>query len=382
MSSNPAPLLSPTESCDSLLHALGWYARDVLDLERLLNVVTVKRRRNLARPIRRRRSAFRDPVICYDFLAMAWLGATRLSHIERHLEGRRDLARALGLPRFCDHTTAHNFLNAFHVTHLRQLDEANARLLRRHGASPSQLAPILDVDLARRVVRRPGRRDRTYQWAVAFCAGEAVAQQLSPQPADSRALVLDVLSLARATLGRRPALVRLVGAARELLRALARQRIRFLATTSWAAALAQGPPLPAAQSWVELDGDARILDLGASPDPARGGPCLRTLLAERPARGPCLPRERVAIVTSLLDLPPQAVLPLAASICQIAAFYGHPRWPLADGKPPSSDPRGLAAYLRLATIAMNVLRLFARQLGAEWTPSRLHARLRAVPWDF
>ncbi|MFW6108556.1 MAG: hypothetical protein ACOC8D_01955, partial [bacterium] len=210
-----------------LVHALAWYGREVLGLERLFNRVTVKRRRNPASPVRRRKSAFRDPKMCVDFLAMAWLGVRRLSQIAERLKPRPDLARAFGLRRFADHTTAHNFLNAFHVTHLRQLDAVNARLLAEHGVAATCRAPILDVDVARRTVRRSGRRhDWVYRWAVAFCAGEAVAQGLSHRAEAWRPVVRDTIDAAREWLDGKPSLVRLAGrcTSLDLLRALDRRR--------------------------------------------------------------------------------------------------------------------------------------------------------------
>ena len=365
-----------------LVGALGWYVRDVLRLDRVFNCVTVKRRRNLARPVRRRRSAFRDPMICIDFLAMAWLGATRLSQIARYLRPRDDLARAFGLPRFCDHTTAHNFLNAFHRTHLRQLDDANARLLAEHGVAATARAPVLDLDVASRTVRRGGRRrDVVYRWALALCGGEGVAQALDHRAADWRPVLLDTLEEARRRVGGKPSLVRLAGtgASMDLLRALDRRRVPFLATVSWPWALAQHPAPEGAVRWTWLDAERRALDLGAAPAASAPGLALRTVLVERPAPAPGLRRERVALVSSLLEEDPPAIVRLGASTATLRHFFGHRRWPLGDGKMPSGDPRGNGAYLRLATIAMNVLRLFARALGEEWTLPRLRAQLRLVP---
>ena len=364
-----------------LLHALGWYCNQVIGLERLFRHVTVKRRRNLAHPVKRRRSAFRDPMICCDFLAMAWLGAARLSFIEPFLSRRSHLADSLYLPRFCDHTTAHNFLNAFHVTHLRQLDEANERLLREHGSALCQAAPVLDIDVAERRVRHPGRRASTvYRWAVAFSASEALAQELRVNSSDWTPVVCGALAAARAALAAKPRLVRLVSAAATpaVLRELARARIHFLTTASWQAALAcQQPPLEGGQ-WAELPDSTRVLDLGSMATTAGPRSQQRVVLVQRPAVAPGLPPARSAIVTSLLNAPAPALPRLAASLCRIRPFFGHDRWPLGDGKLPSSRLRGNAAYLRLATIAMNILRLFARQLGGEWTPSRVQAQLRAI----
>ena len=384
MRSEIEPVPPPRRPSPELLQALAWYARDVLQLPRLFRAVTVKRRRNPTCPVKRRKSAFRDPMICIDFLAMAWLGATRLSHIGRYLRARDDLAQLFGLPRFCDHTTAHNFLNAFHRTHLRQLDRVNARLLREHGSAPGARAPIVDLGVAERRVRRAGRRrEVAYRWAVAFCAGEAVAQALDPRARPWHETVLEALHDAREHLEGKPHLVRLARACTslELLRGLTRERLPFLATVTWPWALAQRRDSHGGAGWRWLDDDSRVLDLGTERAVDAPRLALRTVLVERPALAPGLPRQRVALVTSMLDAECGVIDRLAACAATVRQFFDHPRWPLADGKMPSSDPRGNAAYLRLAAIAANVLRLFARHVGAERALPQLRARLRLIPGD-
>jgi hypothetical protein len=345
------------------LSALAWYVRRIARLEPLFASVTVKRKRNPARPVRRRRSAFRDPKICVNFLLLSWLGVRRLSQISRKLTGRDDVAKLFGLRRFCDHTTAHTFLNGFHRTHLAQLDRANATLLERCGIAPGSSTPIVDIDAARRPVRHvsPPRRGE-YRWVMAFCAGEAVAQQLEYGPVSWQTLVTAALGAARDCLAHKPYLVRMTGMvlSRELLTHLARGRQRFLATTSWEWALGQRDRVAAQIPWIPVSGRTRVCDLGPDRD---GFGAVRTVLVKRSVEESDERPEQAAIVTSLLDAPVHALLPLAESRTSLSEFFGHPTWPLRDGKPPSSDPRGLAAYCRLATIATNVLVLFARHLG-------------------
>lgn len=368
---------SPSEE---LVHELAWFARDVVRIERYFSRVTVKRRRNLAQPIRRRRSAFRDPLICLDFLAMAWLGATRLSQIASHLRGRADLAEVFGLPRFCDHTTAHNFLTGCHRTHVRQLAAANRRLLCDHGAALHAQAPILDLDMARRSVRRTGgRRDLVYQWAVAWCAGEGVEQSLEPCDADAADLLVRTVDRARAALDVEPRLVRLTApcVSVERLRALERAGLPFVARTTWPWALAHRPEGHRRPEWRRIGLSLRALDLGVAAAARRLE--LRTILVERPAPTPGQRRQRIAIVTSLVDEDAAALVRLSSTMTAMRAFFGHPRWPLGDGKMPSADPRGNAAYLWLGTIATNVLRLFARHLGHGESLASVRAGLRVIP---
>ena len=366
-----------------LPQALSWFIREVLRLPTLLNTVTVKRRRNAARPVRRRRSAFRDPMMCLDFLAMAWAGATRLSHIARHLAPRDDLARVFGLPRFADHTTTHNFLNAFHVTHLRQLDRVNDQLLHRQGLGAKERPACLDLDLARRPVRkRAGGIRTTYLWATAFADRLCVAQRLDEDLDNPVATLLDVLARARAIWRKRPRLIRLTApcVAEPLLRALLRQKMNFLATTTWAWALARTHSPVEGVSWQVLGPETRTRDLGLVTVGPAGRPNARIVLVEEPSIVPGAPPDRFALVTSLLDADLATLEVLANRATTLRAFFGHPTWPLRDGKPPSSRHRGMAAYLRLATIAMNVLVLFARELGPPWTPGSVHRALRVVPW--
>ena len=369
---------------EPIAEALSWYIAHVLRLPTLLNGVTVKRRRNAARPVRRRRSAFRDPMMCLDLLVMAWAGATRLSHIARHLASHDDLARVFGLLRFADHTTTHNFLNRFHVTHLRQLDRVNNQLLRRQGLCAKERPACLDLDLARRPVRRrTGGVRTTYLWATAFADRLCVAQELGERPAEtSTALVHDVLARARATWRKRPRLVRLSAACvdESLLRALLRQRMNFLATTTWAWALRHANSPAERVPWHPVGPDTRVRDLGPVTLGPAARPNARIVLVEHPSVIPDAPPDRLALVTSLLDANLATLVVLADRATTIRSFFGHPTWPLREGKPPSSRRRGMAAYLRLATIAMNILVLFARELGPPWTPARVHRALRVVPW--
>jgi len=366
-----------------LLHSLAWFTQEVLGLETLLNQVTVKRRRNLARPVRRRRSAFRDPAMCLDFLVMVWLGATRLSHITQYLSRRNDLARIFGLPRFADHTTAHNFLNNFHATHLRQLDRVNLELLRRSGSLRKRRPACLDLDMAtRRVRRRAGGIARIYTWATAFADHLCVSQLLEDKTTESRNLLLHLLDQTRALWQGRPRLVRLSPpcVSESLLRALLRHRFRFLARTSWSWALSHAQNRLEDAEWLVLNPDTRARDLG----PTTLGPATRhnarIILLERCSIVPGAPPDRSALVTSLLDADLSTLSVLAAHATTPRSFFGHPTWPLRDGKPPSTRPRGFAAYLRLATIGMNTLALFAQSLGPPWTPARLHRALRIIPW--
>jgi hypothetical protein len=364
----------PTSAHDAL-HGLAWYAREALQLERLFGAVTVKRRRNTASPVTRRKSAFRDRKICMDFLAMAWLGATRLSQIKPYLEPRPELARAFGLRRFCDHTTAHNFLNACHKTHVAQLDRVNERLLREHGVALAARAPILDIGTAQRRVRHAGRRpDTLYRWGVAFSAGEAFTQLLDADGSDWPTLARRLFRLARERLDHKPALVRLPGtcASQRLFRAIRRERVDFLIRVSWSWARAHLSNSRADVDWQNVPGLGSVCDVS-------DGAHFRTVFVQQAPDAPGMDPPRFAMVTSLRETPAAALVPLSASQTAIRPFFGHPRWPLGDGKMPSSGPRGNAAYLLLATIATNVLELFSRQLGEGWNPSRLRHELRAVP---
>jgi hypothetical protein len=253
----------PTSAHDAL-HGLAWYAREALQLERLFGAVTVKRRRNTASPVTRRKSAFRDRKICMDFLAMAWLGATRLSQIKPYLEPRPELARAFGLRRFCDHTTAHNFLNACHKTHVAQLDRVNERLLREHGVALAARAPILDIGTAQRRVRHAGRRpDTLYRWGVAFSAGEAFTQLLDADGSDWPTLARRLFRLARERLDHKPALVRLPGtcASQRLFRAIRRERVDFLIRVSWSWARAHLSNSRADVDWQKVPGLGSVCDV-------------------------------------------------------------------------------------------------------------------------
>jgi len=216
---------------------------------------------------------------------------------------------------------------------------------------------------------------------VAFCAGEAVAQALDQRAHEWRPVVSAALAAARERLAGKPRLVRVAGTCTSLplLRALARQGMPFLASVTWPWALTQRPGPHTGTRWTWLDDDTRVRDLGTARAADSPRLPLRTVLFERAAVARGLPRQRIAVVTSMEDAECGTLDRLAASAATLRRFFDHGRWPLGDGKMPSSDPRGVAAYLHLAAIALNVLHLFARHVGEERAWPQLRARLRLVP---
>jgi len=250
----------------------------------------------------------------------------------------------------------------------------------------------------RRVRRRAGGIARIYTWATAFADHLCVSQLLEDKTTESRNLLLHLLDQTRALWQGRPRLVRLSPpcVSESLLRALLRHRFRFLARTSWSWALSHAQNRLEDAEWLVLNPDTRARDLG----PTTLGPATRhnarIILLERCSIVPGAPPDRSALVTSLLDADLSTLSVLAAHATTPRSFFGHPTWPLRDGKPPSTRPRGFAAYLRLATIGMNTLALFAQGSTARSglsrgrrtraqpcysfvCPRRLHARLLTAP---
>ena len=66
--------------------------------------------------------------------------------LSKKQKNETELAKLLGLPRFFDQSTAHQYLNRFSKWHVQQLDRINHQLLLHHGYCATQPIVIVDVD--------------------------------------------------------------------------------------------------------------------------------------------------------------------------------------------------------------------------------------------
>ena len=362
-----------------LFALLTWFLVDILHLEERFKIVTVKRRRNRVKPIKRRRCPFPDEKLCLSIIATILLGIKRFENVNVLLHNEIELPKLLGLPRFFEATTARNFINQFTLWHLRQLDRINTQLLTDFGESACQDFPVLDIDSTthslesrKREGAVPGfnRKNKgkpCYQWSVGFIRGEAISQNLmfgNQKPTiDFKDLVRDVVR----KLGTPNIVVRADTAylSGSNLNFVIENGLQFIvgAPYKW---IASNNSIDES-SWTQYDDETRIMDLGQAKVVSKC-PCpLRVILIEKEQepikiRGRKR-RIRYGIVSNI------GFFTDAASFYEfykerqtIENFFKESKNPFNAGKLPSQKFKGNQAYLYLVIIAYNCFSIFKKSI--------------------
>jgi len=174
-----------------LFPLLAWFLMDYLLLPQYFKGLTVKKKRNRKKPIKRRKPKFDISQMCMGIITAILLGVERFRRINDVLSTETKIAELVGLPEFFDQSTVHRFLNEFNKWHLKQLEDASDKLIDDFGESPRQDILVLDIDSTthslesrkreKAVVGRnkKNRGKPCYQWSVAFVRGEVVSQKLN-----------------------------------------------------------------------------------------------------------------------------------------------------------------------------------------------------------
>ncbi len=362
-----------------LFALLAWFLVDVLNLEERFRVVTVKRRRNRTRPIKRRRCPFPDEKLCLGIVATILLGIKRFENVNALLHSEIELPKLLGLPRFFEATTARNFINQFTLWHLRQLDRVNTQLLIDFGESACQDFPVLDIDSTTHSVEsrkregavagfnRQNKGKPCYQWSVGFIRGEAISQNLmfgNQRPSvDFKDLIQDVMN----KLGTANLVIRADTAylSAPNLSFVIDNELQFIggAPYKWIAANNSIDQ----NSWIQYDDRTRIMDLGQAKVVSKCPTPFRVILIEKEQEPIKIQgrkrRIRYGIVSNI------GFFTEAASFYQfynerqtIENYFKESKNPFNAGKLPSQRFRGNQAYLYLVTIAYNCFSLFKKSI--------------------
>ena len=132
---------------------------------------------------------------CITLVILPILGIERISHIDDTLKSEGNLARMLGMTRFCSQKTLHCFLNRCSGWQVRQMDRINADLVRARAKELEQDLDlrelrIVDVDGSTRSTEgkkrekaKPGKNTKAkgrdcYLWSVGVFCGLILHQIL------------------------------------------------------------------------------------------------------------------------------------------------------------------------------------------------------------
>ena len=262
-----------------LFPLVAWYFLDVLKLRDLFEqTVTVNKKRNHNRQRKPKSREFSDADMCLGLMVLPILGIERIALFTERMSTETQLAKLLGLTRFFDQSTGHEYLNRFGKWHVRQLDWINHQLLLRHGACSTQPIIVIDIDAQTHThfirqregavvgYNRKKRGKPCYQWNVAFVCHEAVAQRLMAGNTHLRRVVMDLLEEVNRKLGAPLMILRLEGGylSLELLNDLIEKGLQLCISCRYDWVLSQGVRLDETH-WQPIDEHTRRYDVGQTP---------------------------------------------------------------------------------------------------------------------
>jgi hypothetical protein len=362
-----------------LFPLIALYFLDVLKLPDYFEQITVNKKRNHNRKRKPKNRDFSDQDMCMGLLVLPILGISRLGQITERLSNETGIAKLLGLPRFFDQSTGHDYLNQFTKWHVKQLDSINHQLLLRHGSCTSQPIVIVDIDAQTHTLEsrkrekavvgfnRKKRGKPCYQWNVAFVCQEAVAQRLVAGNTHCRSVLLELLDDVAQKLQTDLMILRLDSGylSGDILNTLWELGLQIIIPCRYDWILSQGVALYE-PNWLKIDEDTRLYDVGKSGVVSTCYHPFRVVLVEKkqhPFQGSKSKRKlfRYAICENLaFNLDAKGVYDFYHSRQTIEQFFKESTGPFSAGKMPSQQFAANEAYLQLVTIAENCMLWFKK----------------------
>lgn len=376
-----------------LFPLIAWYLLDVLKLRDYFGQITVNKTRNSNRDRKPRTRDFSDEDMCIGLVVLPILGISRIGQITERLSNEKQLAKLLGLPRFFDQSTGHDYLNRFTKWHVGQLDKVNHQLLLRWGSCCTQPVIVVDVDSQTHTLEsrqreqalvgynRKKRGKPCYQWNVAFVCHESVAQRLRAGNTHCRGVLLELLDEVSQKLNTSLTIVRLDGGylSGEILSALLQRHLQLIIACRYDWVLSQGISLDQ-KLWQRIDDNTRLYDAGKTQMISTCDHQFRVILVEKkqqPLPGSKSRRKlyRYAIGENLaFGLDAKGVYDFYHQRQTIEQFFKESTGPFSAGKMPSQKFRANEAYLQLVTIAENCMLWFKKNcclqdgIATQWKP--------------
>ena len=377
-----------------LFPLFAWYLVDYIQLLKRLKPLTVKRKRNNRKPVKRRTPQFTEAQLGIGIVCIILLGIKRLRKINRLLKTETLIANLIGLKRFFDQATAHRFLNEFQLWHLRQLERIGDELARDFGEAFRQDIVVLDIDSTTHSVesrkrekavvgynkKNPGKP--CYQWSVGFIRGEAIAHKLYEGNTTCKDHLRDTLDLVIQKISQPVSIVRLDGGylSAELLDYIASQNFSVVMGARYDWVMAQKPEIDQ-DKWMSYDKKTMIYDLAMARVTSTVEREYRIILVikeQQPFKGgrrKKVKKVRYAIVENLpVRLEAFALYQLYCGRQTIENFFKEAKGPFNAGKMPSEKFRGCEAYLQFVIMAYNLFAWFKKNFcprngeSIRWRP--------------
>jgi hypothetical protein len=375
-----------------LFPLFAWYLMEVIELKKFYQKLSVKRKRNHAAPIRRRKPKYSAADMCLGLIVANILGVSRLWNFKEVLATETALAHLLGLPGFFEQSTGHLFLDGFRAWHVKQLAAAAAQLLLAFGESPQQDVLVVDIDSTTHSLESRQRQKAVvgynkikpgkpcYQWSVAFVRGEVVAQKLMAGDTTCKAPFQALLTQVQDILRKTIAIVRLDGGyfSSENLEFTKAAGMQIITTERYDWIMAQKPEIKP-EGWIAYDEKTRLYDLGMMKVIGSTELQFRAVLVETeqvPFKRKKAKLVRYAIIENLaFRLDARAVYQFYHGRQTIENYFKEAKNPFAAGKLPSGKFQANEAYLHLVATAGNLYVWFKKNFFPRngritlWEPS-------------
>ena len=366
-----------------LFPLFAWYLIDYVQISHRLKTLTVKRKRNNKKPVKRRKPQFTEAQLGIGLLCIILLGIKRLRKINRLLKTEVKIANLIGLKRFFDQSTAHRFLNEFQLWHLRQLEKIGDDLARDFGEAFRQDIVVLDIDSTTHSVESRKRQKAVvgynkknpgkpcYQWSVGFIRGEAIAHKLYQGNTTCKNHLQDTLNMVTKKIPQPVSIVRLDGGylSAELLDFIASKNLSVVLGARYDWVMAQKPKIDP-DKWKAYDEKTMIYDLGMARVTSTVEREYRIILVIKEQepfkadRRKKVKKVRYAIVENLpLRLEAFALYQFYFGRQTIENFFKEAKNPFNAGKMPSEKFRACEAYLQFVVMAYNLFEWFKKNFS-------------------
>ena len=366
-----------------LFPLFAWYLIDYVQISHRLKTLTVKRKRNNKKPVKRRKPQFTEAQLGIGLLCIILLGIKRLRKINRLLKTEVKIANLIGLKRFFDQSTAHRFLNEFQLWHLRQLEKIGDDLARNFGEAFRQDIVVLDIDSTTHSVESRKRQKAVvgynkknpgkpcYQWSVGFIRGEAIAHKLYQGNTTCKNHLQDTLNMVTKKIPQPVSIVRLDGGylSAELLDFIASKNLSVVLGARYDWVIAQKPKIDP-DKWKAYDEKTMIYDLGMARVTSTVEREYRIILVIKEQepfkadRRKKVKKVRYAIVENLpLRLEAFALYQFYFGRQTIENFFKEAKNPFNAGKMPSEKFRACEAYLQFVVMAYNLFEWFKKNFS-------------------
>ncbi|KKL62046.1 hypothetical protein LCGC14_2189150 [marine sediment metagenome] len=348
-----------------LFPLFAWFLMDYLLLPQYFKGLTVKKKRNRKRPIKRRKPKFDISQMCMGIITAILLGVERFRKINDVLSTETKIAELVGLPEFFDQSTVHVLVldidSTTHSLESRKREKAVVGHNKKNRGKPC------------------------YQWSAAFVRGEVVSQKLNKGNSHCISCFKEIVASVAAKLEKPISIIRVDGGyfSGDTLEWTIEKGYQIVTIERYKWIMSQKPKIDP-DKWIEYNSDTKLYDLGRIKIISTTEAIFRAILVDtrqHPFGKKQLKKKhiRYAIVENLAtELSASALYEFYHGRQTIENFFKESKNPFNSGKMPSQKFRANEAYLQFVAIAYNSYSWFKKNFFHQpgkltlWRPQELN----------